>query len=202
MSSTKIFLRTLNGVPDFIEVIDENISNKYEFQEVTPKQLAQLRLSKKPGLVYKCSNRLYYAAIPGTIRITGSDSNLGVHLCGQNCTKVCKGCPKTYDLTVAYQERCGKSFFEAVKASWRVEKYRFIAEGIEAFNMVGSNDAFVVTCCDEFEERPPRKPTTGKPGKKAILDLANYIWPDFDGSYEELRLRINSAKSTPYKPPL
>ena len=190
-----ISLKTFNDIPICIVVTDNDDIKQYMFQEITREQLMKLRLIGEPGLVYKSEDKFYYTAFPGTLRIIGGESTLGPHLCGRNCTNVCKNCPRTSALTVAYQERSGKRFTQAVKDSWRIEKYPFITEGIEAFNMESSNDAFLVLSCSQYALSPARQVKQPQPGKKAILDLANFIWPDFDGSYEDLRNLIYSCKS-------
>lgn len=187
-----IFLRTSDGIPICIEVIDNDNIQQYMFQEVTREQLIQFRLSKKPGLVYKSEDKYYYTAIPDTLRLISSESNFGPHLCGRNCANVCKNCPRTVALTVKYQQRLGKKFVEAVRDSWRIEKLPFITEGLEAFNMEWSNDASVVICCSQYTLSAPRPSKRSRPGKKAIMDLANYVWPDFDGSYDDLKRKIHS----------
>ena len=125
-------------------------TNTYTFQEVTEQELMQLRLSKKSGCVYKKNGKLYYTAIPNKLHFIGNGVEIHPHLCGKNCKMVCRGCPRTSDLTVSYQEKNDKDFTDAVIDSWRIEKYPF-CEGFEAFNMSGSGDASIITSCLNYE---------------------------------------------------
>ena len=146
----EIRMKVTNQIPVCIEVIDMLTIEEYPFVEVTTAELIHLRLSKKPGVVYKRNGKLYYASVPGDLKISGKESDFDQHLCGKNCHKVCDGCPRTHALTVSYQKRLGKKFVEAVRDSWRIEKFNFIDEGVEAFNMYWSNDAFIVLKCNKF----------------------------------------------------
>lgn len=164
-----ICLKIQNSIPHCLEVIDNDKIHQFPFQEVDRKQIASLRLSKKPGLIYKDDNKFYYTSIPGTLRLASGEANLGLHLCGRECSKVCRGCQRTADLTVDFQKRCGKNFFEAVRASWRIEKYPFVLRGFEAFNMEEANDSFIVLACTEYAHCAPRKPNPIIPGSKAYF---------------------------------
>ena len=172
----------------------------YNFRMVSREELKELRLNKKiAGLVCKDGNALFYTEIPGSLRLNSSAADFGSHMCGKNCSKVCNGCPRTSDLTVSFQERGGKHFFQAVKDSWRLEKYPFIVSGIEAFNMEGSNDACIVFACKNYQIRykKERKSTSIADAK---LGIAHYIWEDFHGNREEMkeRIRRNMDKNRDY----
>lgn len=191
--------------PVCLEIVNAKKSTQYPLREVTPLELAQHRLSKKPGIVYKKNGKLYYTSFPATLKIYGQDDTLGTHLCGKNCDMICKGCRRTSDLTVPYQERYGKKFVEAVKASWRIEKYPFITEGIEAFNMISAYDALLVLECENFKVREPKKKNSSKSLHELKLGLAEFFWDDFDGSLTDMRRRINAQSSNKnnytYTPP-
>jgi len=164
-------------------------TDSYPLLEITIPELVEHRLSKVPGIVYKKDNKFFYASIPGTLSLNGK---FGRHACGKQCTMVCKGCPRTTALTVAYQERYGKSFREAVKDSWRIEKFDFVVEGLEAFNMNASNDAFIVLQCENYgvrftDENAPKKTTA-----QLAVGLAQFVWEDFNGTtLKEVRNRIH-----------
>lgn len=128
-------------------------STFYDMRQVSPEELLELRFSRVPGIVYKRYNTLFYAPVPDTLAINGRDGDLGKHKCGCGCAKVCEGCLRTKDLTVEYQLKQGKTFREAVKKSWRIEKYDFIREGLETFNMNTANDAFIVLACENYTSR-------------------------------------------------
>lgn len=185
----------LRDDPLALEVIDLQGIQKYPLREVTAFELAGLRLSKIPGVAYKKDDKLYYAEVPGTLRLSSQDANLGTHLCGKNCTMVCNGCPRTAALTVSFQERIGKKFVEAVKNSWRIEKYPFVTEGIEAFNMDANNDAFVVLQCENYALRLRTNDTPKKSLHDLKLSIANFVWDDFDGGIADMRERIARAKT-------
>ena len=167
-------------------------SKKYTFREVTAAELFQLRLSKVPGVVYKKGGKLFYVQVPGTLHINGRDS-LGVHLCGKQCTQVCKGCPRTPSLTVGYQQQTLlKDFPAAVKNSWRLERFDFVHSGIEAFNMDVANDACLIFKCDNFATRKTPNFVGSSVDKK--LKLAGAYWEDFNGSRKEMLARIKSSE--------
>lgn len=147
---TKTFIKKTEGIPICLTVANLNTFQEYPFHEVTRKEIMKHRLSGKPGLVYKAGNRLFYASISGDIKLNSQDANIGIHMCGRNCSKVCAGCPRTSDLTVPYQMREKKCFFDSVVSSWRIEKYNFIVEGFEAFNMDFSNDVMIVISCQSY----------------------------------------------------
>lgn len=178
--------------PVCLEVISEKKCKQHPFHEVTPRQLAQHRLSKKPGIVYKKNGKLYYTSFSAGLKVYGQDDTFGTHLCGKNCSMVCKGCRRTSDLTVPYQERYGRSFIEAVKASWRIEKYDFITEGIEAFNTGSSSDALIVLECKNHKVSDPKKKSGSKSLHELKLGLAGLVWDDFDGTLTDMRNRINA----------
>lgn len=185
------------------KVIQEKIlkrwseNTSYPLRQVSIKELIELRLSKVPGIVYKKDNCFFYAEVPGTLTLNnGKSDGIGNHLCGNQCAMVCKGCPRTSDLTVAYQQRFGKTYPMAVKSSWRIEKYDFIREGLESFNMNSSNDAFIVLQCENYKILPKKKIS-----KKSTADLkvglASYVWGDFDGTRRDMekRLRANGIQT-------
>ena len=165
-------------------------SKVYPLRNVTPKELYQIRLTGKPGLVYKKNNMFFFAEIPSDLPLNRHSDNFGKHLCGRNCSQVCKGCPRTNDLTAAYQQRIGKKFSAAVDASWRIEKYAFISEGIETFNMKKSNDSFIVLRCSNFYATHPMNEVR-KPTVQQKLALASFYWDGFDGTRSDMLERIH-----------
>lgn len=135
-----------------IVVGKEPIEHSYPLREVSIDELLELRLSGEPGAVYKQPNGQYfYTTIDPTLNLSVKPDKLGKHACGLQCKQVCQNCPRTKDLTVAYQKRIGKkSFFDATINSWRIEKYDFIVEGLETFNMTNANDVFLVLDCKNY----------------------------------------------------
>ena len=186
------------------EVRDEkgNLLNKREefmdeffFRNVTRKELMKLRLDGKPGAVYKIDGKLYYTEIPGDLKIIRMAEMASPHLCGKNCTNVCKDCPRTTDLTASFQERMGRQFPYTILDSWRIEKYDFIPEGLEAFNMDHQNDAFMVLECQNYKFSGPRLIRSCKSVADLKLGLAYFFWDDFDGTLRDKRNRIDSQKT-------
>lgn len=162
-------------------------STIYPMRVVSAQELFNLRVSKAPGIVYKKNGILFYTKIPSTLHINGRDS-LGAHLCGKHCSQVCQGCPRTSALTVDFQEKSfEKDFVQAVKDSWRIEKYDFVFSALEAFNMENSNDACLIFNCDNFNVKTPEH---GNITEKK-LRLAGAYWDDFNShSITEMRARI------------
>ena len=179
---------------NLLNAMEESLK-EFFFREVTSDELLRLRLNRKPAAVYKIDGRYYYTEIPGNLKLIRLSETAGPHLCGKNCTNVCKDCPKTYDLTTSFQERMGRSFPYTVLESWRIEKYDFVTEGLEAFNMFNQNDAFVVLKCQDYKVSQPRLMTVNKSVADLKVGLANFWWDDFDGTLTDMRRRIDSHKN-------
>ena len=174
-----------------VKVWDEN--NEYPMCEVSEEELMKHRLSKIPGVVYKKDSTLFYATIPDHINLnTDFERSMGKHACGEHCSMVCKGCPRTSDFTVASQRRYGKSFPRAIQDSWRIEKYPFVLEGIESFNMGSTSEACLIMRCKNYKTRYRGNPSGTRPNRDAKLSLAHLYWDDFNGDYNEMRRRIKA----------
>ena len=155
MGANKLYIDILQ---DCLQVTDltNSSTHKIPLKEVSKKELMLIRLRETPGIVYKKGTQLFFAAVPEGFKISGQEISVGNHLCGKDCSKVCKGCPRTADLTLSYQIRLGKDFTTAVCDSWRIEKYQFVTEGIEAFNMGANFDAMLVMGCSCYTSRKPK----------------------------------------------
>lgn len=165
--------------------------NEYPMCEVSEEELMQHRLSKIPGVVYKRGDHLFYTRVPNTINLnTDFERSAGRHACGEHCSMVCQGCPRTSDFTVNSQRRYGKAFPKAIQDSWRIEKYPFVLEGIESFNMGSTSEACLVFKCENYKTRSKMNTYGIRPSKDAKLSLAHLYWDDFNGDYNEMRLRI------------
>lgn len=173
----------------------EEFMSEFFFRLVTKKEIMKLRLGGKPGAVYKIDGKFYYTEIPGNLKIIRMSETGTPHLCGKNCTNVCKDCPRTTDLTTSFQERMGRQFPYTILDSWRIEKYDFVDEGLEAFNMDHQNDAFVVFGCQNYKMSGPRLLKANKSLADLKLGLAYFFWDDFDGTLKDKRERINSKKT-------
>ena len=123
-------------------------TREYTLREVTPVELFNLRVSKKPGLVLKKDGKLYYTEFSENVHF--ANHNLGPHLCA-NCSNICKHCEKIDDWTVRFHHKEGASFRAAVYRSGRIEKYPFIPYAVETFNCM--TDVYLVLWCDHFEKR-------------------------------------------------
>lgn len=163
----------------------------YSLRQIDVRELMMLRLSKVPGIVYKKGNLFFYSAISGEFNLAGKSDDIGKHACSQQCTMVCKGCPRTSALTVAYQQRIGESFKASVVNSWRIEKYDFVLEGLETFNMFGQNDAFIVLRCENYQVSTTQTRLSHKNLNTLKVGLANYMWEDFNGNYIDMIKRLN-----------
>lgn len=173
----------------------DEFMQEFFFREVTVDELMKLRLGRKPGAVYKIGGKFYYTEIPGHLKIIRLSEAAGPHLCGKDCTNVCKDCTRTSDLTAAFQERMGRKFPYTILESWRIEKYDYITEGLEAFNMSNQNDAFMVLDCQNYKVSGPRLLTVNKSVADLKVGLANFYWDDFHGTLQDMRRRINSQKT-------
>lgn len=123
-------------------------SRQYMLQPVTYNELVELRLSRQPGLVLKCHEKLFYTKIPAETRFTAP--TMGEHLCGI-CANVCRQCKKVNAWTVQFYCRNGLSFKTGVIRSGRIEKYPFIPFAIETFNC--KTDVYLVLQCNNFKSR-------------------------------------------------
>lgn len=172
-----IFKVTFNddGLPLSLKIKKNEI---YEFKEVTPEELLEARMSEQRGVVYKKYGRLFYAPVNHNIIFYQNEE---FHLCGQNCSRVCKDCPRTRDLTVPYQMKFTFDREKAVTKSWRIEKYDFITEGIEGFNMKNDRDSCLVIFCENYETRNKKPPKSKLAQEKLKANLASIYFEDFDG---------------------
>lgn len=167
----------------------------YPLRQISVHELMELRLSEAPGLIYKKNKSFFYSDSPYLLSLTGKMASLGKHACGEQCTMVCKGCPRTSDLTVAYQMRFGQKFPAAVKNSWRIEKYDFVLEGLEFFNL-GQKDACIVLQCENYLSSPTASQKPDKNLGKLKASIASFYWGDFHGDRKDMisRLRANGLR--------
>ena len=74
---------------------------------------------------------------------------------------------------------------KAVTQSWRIEKYDFIQEGIEGFNMNGDRDSLRVISCKNYQTRNKNNSKIHRIHQKALTNLASLYFDDFDGETRE-----------------
>lgn len=172
-----IFKITFNdeGFPATLKIKKNDI---YEFKEVTQEDLLEVRLSNQQGVVYKKNGRLFYTPVNSNVILYHNEE---FHLCGKNCSRVCVDCPRTRDLSVPYQMKYTFDKEIAVANSWRIEKYDFITEGAEGFNMNGDRDSCLVISCENYETRNKKAPKSRLAQEKLKANLASIYFEDFDG---------------------
>lgn len=164
-----------DGLPLSLKIKKNEI---YEFKEVTPEELFEVRMSEQRGVVYKKDGRLFYTPVNCNVILYHNEE---FHLCGKNCSRVCVDCPRTRDLTVPYQMKFTLDKAKAVENSWRIEKYDFITEGAEGFNMNGDRDSCLVISCENYETRNKTAPKSRLAQEKLKVNLASIYFEDFDG---------------------
>lgn len=153
-------------------------------EEISLRDLIQKRFEEALGVVYKKGEKLYYTGdIPENFKLTGKTINSKSCLCGVSCKHVCEGCPRAAALSVSHQmqiisdslkwfEESRKIRIWAIKESWRVEKYKFITEGLETFNM-GAGDMCFVMECKMYKQAEEPKEEDGNRRIKALVDSKN-----------------------------
>lgn len=164
-----------NGVPSQI-LIGKNI--KYNLSQISAEELYKHRLSGERGIVYKCNDKLFFASVSHNLHITFMKNP---HLCGLDCSRICKDCPKSRDFTVSYQLKDVKRFPIAVQKSWRIEKYPFILEGVETFNMPRFYDSHYVCACSKYIPYESSKKISLSDISEKKARLASLYFEDFDG---------------------
>lgn len=132
--------KSVEGVPLALIYKEKQLT----FRNVTEKELLQLRASGNPGFVYKLKNILFYTEIDPAYRFVNSLANGCEHKCN-NCHLVSTGCPKVADLGFSKYEMMGQTPMQALISSKRIEKYPFIEEGFEAFN-IAQETLFIINC--------------------------------------------------------
>lgn len=171
------------GLPDYLILKKDQT---YKFKEVSAKELFEIRLKPERGVVYKKNGRLFYALLDRNVNFYQNDE---FHLCGKNCSNVCKGCPRTRDLTVPYQFRYIPNRKIAVERSWRIEKYDFITEAAESFNMTHDKDSCLVISCSNYQTKGRQPVVLSRTElERKKVSLAALHFEDFSGNtIEEFR---------------
>ncbi len=136
---------------DIIISKSEN-TTKYDLREVSKEELFELRASKKPGVVIKQMDHLYYTEVPFRFNLRNMRITHGNHLCG--CCSRCsasrepgKGCLMIMERPIeSYTlSNVSRIYLRNLKDSSRIEKYPFIMLGIESFN-VHLNSCVIINC--------------------------------------------------------
>ena len=132
--------KSTEGVPLALVFEGKNIP----FRHVTENEIFELRASGNPGFVYKSKNNLYYSEIDLSYRFVTNSVDNYVHQCN-NCHFVGNGCKKITDLSKQRYEKIGENSIQSLISSKRIEKYSFIEEGFEAFN-IELETLYVIKC--------------------------------------------------------
>lgn len=133
------------------------LPKKYQesFEKILPAEILSLRLSGKSHIIIKSGNEFFvYRADQKNPESTKNAflKAVGSHKCSDcaNFYKDGKLCPKVSDCSIPTCRRYTSSFIGAVKDSKRIEKYRFVIEGIEYFN--ADREYLIVSTCNRYEK--------------------------------------------------
>ena len=141
-------------------------------------------------IVYKQGDIISWAKISkkNNVRITCSS-----HKCGtcEHCSAASDnrgGCAKVRD--IPYEGRFPNNvmneqqlYEESLEDCRRIEKYQFVREGVELFNINGGDES-VIYCCNRFEAFHERKPLPLGERVRRIESLRHFV--------EDTDVRINS----------
>ena len=119
------------------------------------------------GIVFKLNGQLWYSKIPRDLNFLSAPTIGGTHLCG-NCSRFLK-CKKVFDLQLNSAKDYAKDFESALADSNRIEKYPFVKNGYESFNVDSSKLALVITSCDNYKKSAERKSKISYSQKMEIL---------------------------------
>lgn len=126
---------TLIGTEELRIVTTENNVEKevrYELKTISKSELEDLRESGKPVFILKKYNKYYYTEV--TVKFNLFNNKLCNHLC-----KSCKNCRPS---------KCQK--VRDIGDDKKIEKYDYLAIGVETDNMKDYYDSFVVKACIGF----------------------------------------------------
>lgn len=152
----------------------------FQLDPISKAEIIEKRISRIPAFILKLdADTFYYTEIPKETRFNTSESKKDTHLC-QTCKKFLK-CRKVLDGSVVENRARTNSEISAISNSSRIEKFRFITEGFETFNVINTN--FKVKECSNYEYKDPfktrRKLSTAKKDIDLVL-LAQFLNPDID----------------------
>lgn len=170
-----------------IKMISKTLVNEeteevvFYLEEVTLRELANLRKGKAGGFVLKNEGRYFYAEIPKHMNFVDAKI-LGSHKCA-DAEHVCQR------LTPLADEEGGCAKVRGYAKY--IERYPFITKGYETFNM--SHNTFLVAHCEHFEAHPPRPKMSITRTNAQKLELARFVWPDVK-NLEEVRRRKATSK--------
>ncbi len=160
--------------------VKENIS----LVPVTVSDIRKLRTTNRPTFILKQYRKYFYAEVPADLNLLTSKI-LGSHKCalfGKECTHLSPapdvdgGCAKVREKSTG------------------IEKYPWILEGYESFNM--EHDVFSVVTCEHYEKVPKRayRKMTPLESRQAQQGLAQYLWEGI--SIEDVRKKLTIAEES------
>lgn len=175
--------KLINETPNEInrDVSEEN----FALSEISQEDISIYRRSNIPSFLLKTNGKYYYTTISSNLNRLLQDKSLmstmypHPHMCGE-CDRLSAasdengGCAKVRDYHYSY-----------------IEKYDWITEGYETFNV--SSSSFVVSKCYHYTPYPPRIKKTREEIDNLKLGLAQFLWDDVE-SITEVRLRKNKNK--------
>ena len=169
-------IEKLEGRRNIIFTTSKNVV-KYEFQEVTLKELLRYRRSGVPGVVYKEGNSLFYADFQA-----GTENCFAGAVCNHVCGKAgseCKhlstasdekgGCAKVRDVFIPSFHHMNAI---SIAQGKMLEKYDFIENGIEIFN--SPHFLLNVTRCRRYEKVEPRETSATE------LTASQKMWNEYE----------------------
>lgn len=181
----------------FEKLVNQKIATiggqEYKLRPVTRKELLGLRLSNRPGLVFKDDTQLWYTELPNErIRFNAIERKKLKHRCSSEyecCERLSAdydpvGCACVRDESFGKYRRSSKNRAFRCKECMRIEKYDFITYGIETFNMVEDN-LKVISCKNCTLSKVVQNPVNIEEQKRKILALAQHLDPNIK-SFSEI----------------
>lgn len=156
---------------------------EYKLQPVTRKKLFELRLGGVPGLVFKEGNHLWYTELPDEkVRFNSVERKKFNHMCSSEyecCQRLSAeldpiGCACVRDESFGKYRKSSHHRKLRCEMCMRIEKYSFIAYGIETFNMVEDN-LKVISCKNCSSSKVVRTQVNIAEQKQKILALAQHL---------------------------
>lgn len=167
--------------------------NEYQLRLISKKELLQLRLADKPGLVFKQDNQLWYAELPNEkVKFSSFERKKLSHKCSSEY-ECCKrlsaesdpvGCACVRDESFGKYRKSQKNRAFKCKDCMRIEKYDFITCGLETFNMV-EDTLKVIGCKNCTRARVVQNHVDVEAQKKRIVALAQHLDPNIK-SFSEI----------------
>ena len=171
---------------------------EYPLRLVTEKELFQIRMKCKPGIVLLYDSELFYSELPSD-RFKLSGEKWLTHRCSEEkdcCYRLSampapQGCDCIRDRGFRAMRREGYRLKDACELSFRIEKYKkFISVAIESFGM--TEDGLKILACKNYlyKKSTPQKVTSPQEHEQLIVELAQHLNPDIE-KYQDLKKRLD-----------